>query len=125
MYTSLYNVYIALGGADMAGILGSFEQLVMLAVLRHGESAYANTVREELESIGGRSISRGALYRTLDRLESKAYLQSVFEGAVIPERGGHPMRRFELTGRGLAELKASRATLLRFWDGLEQVLSDR
>ena len=109
----------------MSGILGSFEQLVMLAVLRHGDAAYANTVREELESCGGRSISRGALYRTLDRLEGKEYLESIFEGTVIPERGGHPMRRFQLTSRGLAELKASRQTLLRFWDGFERALSDR
>jgi DNA-binding PadR family transcriptional regulator len=109
----------------MSGILGSFEQLVMLAVLRHEDAAYANTVREELEAGSGRPISRGALYRTLDRLEEKAYLESIFEGSVIPERGGHPMRRFALTDRGLAELKASRATLLRFWDGLERVLSDR
>lgn len=109
----------------MSGILGSFEQLVMLAVLRHGESAFANTVREELEAGGGRPVSRGALYRTLDRLEAKSYLESVFEGTVIPERGGHPMRRFVLTDRGLAELKSSRATLLRFWDGFERVLSDR
>jgi PadR family transcriptional regulator len=109
----------------MSGILGSFEQLVMLAILRHGRTAYANTVREELEEVGGRPISRGALYRTLDRLEDKKYLESVFEGGVIPERGGHPMRRFKLTNRGLAELKANRATLLRFWDGLERVLSDK
>jgi DNA-binding PadR family transcriptional regulator len=110
----------------MSGILGSFEQLVLLAVLRHSDAAYANTVREELEAArGGRPVSRGALYRTLDRMEAKAYVESVFEGAVIPERGGHPMRRFQLTERGLAELRASRATLLHLWEGLEQVLSDQ
>lgn len=109
----------------MSGILGSFEQLVLLGVLRQGEAAYANAVREELEAGGGRPISRGALYRTLDRLETKGYLRSVFEGTVIPERGGHPMRRFALTEEGLAQLRASRETLLRLWDGFERLLSDR
>jgi len=109
----------------MSGILGSFEQLVMLGVLRHGDTAYANSVREELEEGSGRPVSRGALYRTLDRLEAKGYLTSVFEGTVIPERGGHPMRRFVLTDDGLAQLRASRETLLRLWDGYERILSDR
>jgi len=109
----------------MPGILGSFEQLVLLAILRRGDGAFANAVREELEEGGGRPVSRGALYRTLDRLEEKGYLESIFEGSVIPERGGHPMRRFSVTDRGIDQLKASRATLLRFWDGLGRVLSDQ
>lgn len=109
----------------MPGMLGSFEQLVMLAILRRGDGAFANGVREELEGGGGRPVSRGALYRTLDRLEEKGYLESIFEGTVIPERGGHPMRRFRVTDRGVEQLKKSRETLLRFWDGLGHGLSDQ
>ena len=43
-------------------ILGEFEQLVLLGILRLGDDAYALPLRE----------SRGALYRTLDRLRKVA-----------------------------------------------------
>ena len=56
--------------------LGEFEQLVMLALLRLGKVGYGMTVRRELEATSGRSVSIGAVYATLDRLEAKGYLSS-------------------------------------------------
>ena len=78
--------------------LGEFELLVLLSILRQEEDAYANRVREDLVENAGRSVTRGALYRTLDRLTEKGLLKWDLEPSEVPERGGHPMRRLTVTG---------------------------
>lgn len=104
--------------------LSEFEQMVLLGLLRLGPQAYAVGVRQELRRLAGRRVTRGALYRTLDRLESKGYLEWQLEESAIPERGGHPMRCFQVTEAGIEALRQSRRTLLRLWDGLEAVLEE-
>ena len=102
-------------------ILGEFEQLVLLAILRLGSDSHALPLRNELTRIAGRSIARGALYRTLDRLTDKGLVEWETDDGP-PERGGLPRRRFSVTRKGIADLRASRRALLKLWDGLEQVL---
>lgn len=102
-------------------ILGEFEQLVLLGILRLGDDAYALPLRETLDAVAGRGISRGALYRTLDRLADKGLVAWDVEDAG-PERGGMPRRRFRVTRQGVAALRRSRRTLLELWEGLGEVL---
>lgn len=98
--------------------LGEFEQMVLLAVLRLGDEAWALAVLGELEDRAGRTVSRGTLYKTLERLEAKGMLAwTAEEGS--PERGGHPRRRFAVTPRGLQALRDARATMERLWEGLD------
>jgi DNA-binding PadR family transcriptional regulator len=101
--------------------VGELEQLVLLTLLRLGDGACALPLRAELSRVAGRRLSRGALYRTLDRLEQKGYVAWDLEEDV-PDRGGHPRRRFRVTQKGIAVLRASRRALLHLWQGLEQVL---
>ncbi|MEQ9401711.1 MAG: PadR family transcriptional regulator [Longimicrobiales bacterium] len=102
--------------------LGEFEQLVLLAILRLKEGAFAPEVADELEESVGRSVTRGALYSTLNRMEEKGWVVWETEEPG-PGRGGHIRRRFSVTDAGLAELRLSRQTLLTLWDGLEGLLS--
>ena len=104
--------------------LGEFELLVLLSVLRQGEAPYANRVREDLEENGGRRVTRGALYRTLDRLTEKGLLAWELEPSGIPERGGHPMRRLLVTEAGLESVRQARDVLATFFDGLGPVLDE-
>lgn len=60
----------------MSEYLGEFGQIVLLAILRLGEGAYGVPIRHEIEKRTGRHVSVGALYSTLDRLESKRYVHS-------------------------------------------------
>ena len=99
--------------------LGEFELLVLLSILRQADSPYANRVREDLEENTDRRVSRGALYRTLDRLTQKGFLAWELEPSEIPERGGHPMRRLQVTEAGLQEARSTRDILVTFFDGLE------
>ena len=103
-------------------IIGEFEQFVLLAILQLGDDAYAIDIRAKLSAIAGRKITRGALYRTLDRLTEKKLVAWDLEEDQIPERGGHPRRQFAATAEGIAALRESRATLLELWTGLEEVL---
>ena len=95
--------------------------MVLLGLLQLGEDAYALPLRRTLSELAGRGVSRGALYRTLDRLEQKGYLDWKLEEDV-PLRGGHPRRCFRVTKAGLNVLRDSRRTLFKLWDGLEEVL---
>ena len=99
--------------------LGEFELLVLLSILRQADSPYANRVREDLELHTDRRVTRGALYRTLDRLTQKGFLAWELEPSEIPERGGHPMRRLQVTEAGLEEARSARDILVTFFDGLE------
>jgi DNA-binding PadR family transcriptional regulator len=103
--------------------LGEFEQLVLLAVLRVGDEASGTRIMQELVSSGRRRVSRGALYVTLARLEEKGLLHSR-AGEPSPARGGWPRRYVKVSAGGLRALRASRATLLRLWAGLEEALGE-
>ena len=98
--------------------LGEFEQIVLLAVLRLGEDAYGVPIRTEIERRTGRSLTVGALYRTLDRLENKGFVNSRFSDPT-PERGGRSKRYFTVRPLGLRTLRASRDALAAMWEGLE------
>jgi DNA-binding PadR family transcriptional regulator len=124
-----YIVSIATGPPDRGGViatefLGEFEQMVLLSILRLGSRAYGLAVRDELESVAGRSPSSGALYTTLDRMERKGLIASS-PGDPSGERGGRPRRYLSLTTGGLEALRLSRAALLRLWDGVEASLEPR
>jgi DNA-binding PadR family transcriptional regulator len=98
--------------------LGEFEQIVLLAIIRLQDDAYAIPVREEIEAKTGRRVARGALYTALDRLEQKRYLRSRMSEPVA-ERGGRSRRYFTVTATGMAAVRSSRQALLRLWSGLE------
>jgi PadR family transcriptional regulator PadR len=102
--------------------LGEFEHMVLLAIMRLGDDAYAVPVREEIERCTGRDISRGSIYITLDRLETKGYLRSRLADPT-PERGGRAKRYYVLRPRAIDALKESRRALVALWRGLETALS--
>jgi DNA-binding PadR family transcriptional regulator len=101
--------------------LGEFEEVVLLAVLRLGDDAYAIPVREEIWLRTRRRVARGALYTALDRLEEKGLLTSRMSEP-RPERGGRRRRYYKLSSAALTALRASREARLGLWQGLEAVL---
>jgi PadR family transcriptional regulator PadR len=97
--------------------LGEFELLVLLAVLRGDGDAYGASILKDLEARTGRSVARGALYVTLDRLEGKGYLASR-TGDPAPARGGRPRRYYTVRSTGLALLRQSLDALRQMTEGL-------
>jgi PadR family transcriptional regulator len=87
--------------------IGEFEELVLLAVHGLGEEAYSVPVQELLERETTRSVSLGAVYAALTRLEEKGLLRSVVvAGEAV--RGGRSRRAFALTPTGTRTLNALR-----------------
>jgi PadR family transcriptional regulator PadR len=56
-------------------MLGEFEYLLITAAAGLGEKAYGAAIREEIEATTQRKCSMGALYTTMDRLETKGLLK--------------------------------------------------
>ena len=104
--------------------LGEFEQMVLVAILRLGDDAYAIPLRGEIEARTGRSVARGALYTALERLEGKKCVRSTMSEP-LPERGGRSRRYYTVTPAGLAVLRDSREAWLALWKGVESLLEKR
>ena len=80
--------------------LGEFEYLMLTAAARLGEDAYGVAIRQAIEEATGRRCSLGALYTTLDRLETKGFIKT-WMGDPTPQRGGRPKRMVRVTAKGI------------------------
>lgn len=98
--------------------LGEFEHLVLLAVAHLGDRGYGLGIRREIERRTGRSVSIGAVYATLERLEGKGHVSS-WEGEATPRRGGRAKRHYRLQPAGARALLMARHAIDRMWEGLE------
>jgi DNA-binding PadR family transcriptional regulator len=98
-------------------MLGEFEYLLLSAAARLGEDAYGVAIRREIERTTRQTCSIGALYTTLDRLETKGLIKT-WMGDPTPERGGRPKRMVRITGKGSREAAAFYRTVVRASDGL-------
>lgn len=101
--------------------LGELEQMVLMAVLRLGEAAYSALVRREIADRAGRQVARGALYTSLERLESKGFLRSRM-GDPLPERGGRARRYLAVTPRGVRALRDAQRAMAGLREGLDALL---
>jgi PadR family transcriptional regulator PadR len=109
--------------ASRESTLGEFELMVLLAVLRLDDSAYGVTILREIRDRAERRVSRGAVYITLDRLESKGFLRSTLADPT-PQRGGKAKRLFRVSERGVTALRVYRRALSNMWHDLEPVLGE-
>jgi len=94
----------------MAEWLGEFEQFVLFAVVSLEPEGYGATIRQAIEDRAGRSVSAGAVYTTLERLEARGLVASSW-GEPTPERGGKRKRHYRLRPAG-------REALARSWQAL-------
>ena len=99
-------------------VLGDFEQLILLGVLRLKSEAYGAAIRQEIAQRSGRDVSINAVYTTLDRLETKGLLHS-WEGEPTPQRGGRRRKFYALKPVGLAAIRHAYHAFTSMTDGLE------
>jgi PadR family transcriptional regulator len=105
-------------------LVGTLEHIVLLALVHLGSNAYGMTVRREIEQRTGRDISIGAIYTTLQRLESKGYVSSTV-GEPTAERGGRAKRMFRLEAEGRRALRASQTAIAQMTAGIQRPRSIR
>jgi PadR family transcriptional regulator len=104
--------------------LGEFELMVMLALLRVGESAYGVPIARQIEDSTGREVGIGSVYAALERLGRKGLVSSSV-GDPTPERGGRAKRYFHVTKAGLHQVRKTQKALLTLWQGLPQLEGDK
>jgi DNA-binding PadR family transcriptional regulator len=101
-------------------LLGTLEQIVLLAAMRLGDRAYGMTIRDEIEKRTGRAVSFGAVYVTLQRLEDKGFVSS-WIGEPTAERGGRAKRFFQVTADGRQAVRKVRDAVASMTKGLREV----
>ena len=106
-----------------APVLGDFEQLVLLGVLRLElqDSAYGAAIRQEIHARSGRDVSINAVYTTLDRLEGKSLLKS-WVGDPTPQRGGRRRKFYALRPAGVVALRQAYHAVTAMADGFQSRL---
>src|ERR1700735_4118114 len=85
-------------------MIGEFEYLLITAAARLGDEAYGAAIREEIEATTGRRCSIGALYTTVDRLETKGFFKT-WMGEATAQRGGRSKRMVRVTPKGVEAAK--------------------
>jgi DNA-binding PadR family transcriptional regulator len=97
--------------------LGEFEQLILFSVLRLGDDAFGVSIRENIEERTGRTISSGAIYTALGRMEERGFVSSR-AGEAEQSRPGRPRKYYALTPEGARALKATYSTVQSMAGGL-------
>jgi len=102
----------------MALVLGSFEQAVLMAIMRLRDEAYGRAILKGVEERLQRDVAPGAIHATLDRLEKKGLLSSKL-GSGTPVRAGRARRYYRLKPAGVRALNDARAAVDNIWRGLK------
>jgi PadR family transcriptional regulator PadR len=97
-------------------VLGSFEEMVLLAVVHNGADAYSVTIRRHLASRTGSDVAMGSVYATLDRLEGKGLVSSAVEEGSTSV--GRPRRYYRVSPDGLRALAETRSIRDAMWQGV-------
>jgi DNA-binding PadR family transcriptional regulator len=105
--------------------IGQFEQLVLTAILTLRDDAYGVSIHSKAQELARpKSVSLGAVYVTLDRLEDKGLITSKLSDPT-PERGGRAKRCYQLEALGERALQESAVTAKRIWDVTSKVLGKK
>ena len=101
-------------------LLGNFELMVLLALIRLGDEAYGVPISKAIEESTGRDVLVGSVYAALERLDAKGFVSSVV-GEPTAERGGRAKRYFRITAKGLRQVRDTRRALIKLWQGVREL----
>jgi PadR family transcriptional regulator PadR len=101
----------------MADTLGTFEQAVLLAIVRLRDDAYGRGILREVQERLERDVAAGAIHATLERLEGKGLIRSRL-GLGTPMRDGRARRFYRLEPAGVEALNDARAAVNNIWQGI-------
>jgi PadR family transcriptional regulator, regulatory protein PadR len=106
-----------------APLLGEFEQVVLLSLLRLGNGAWGAAIRRDIEERIGRELPVSVVYVTLQRMEKKGWVKS-YVGDPTKERGGRRRRHYLIDTPGEHALGRSYRALRKMTVGLEATLEN-
>jgi PadR family transcriptional regulator, regulatory protein PadR len=104
-------------------VLGEFELLVLLALLRLGNGAFGAAIHREIVARTDRELPASAVYVTLERLEAKRMVCS-YTGNPTTQRGGRRRKHYLLDTAGQRAIVRAYRTFGTMTSGLQQELED-
>ena len=104
-----------------APIVGEFEHLVLLALVRLGNGAYGAAIRREIRERTGRDAAVGTVYMALARLEKKKMIVS-YAGNPTRQRGGRRRRHYLIDTKGQKALGRAYRAFRAMAEGVETEL---
>ena len=102
--------------------LGEFEMLVLAALIHLADNAYGMSILQEIERRTERTVSIGAVYTTLARMEKKSYVIPRM-GEATGQRGGRAKRYFKISESGQLQFERSLDSLRKMTQGITQWLN--
>jgi DNA-binding PadR family transcriptional regulator len=105
-----------------APVVGEFELLVLLALVRLGNGAYGAAILREIRDRTSRDASEGTVYMTLGRLEEKKMVVS-YIGLPTRHRGGRRRKHYLIDMNGEQSLGRAYRSLLAMAEGIEPALA--
>jgi PadR family transcriptional regulator PadR len=109
--------------SPFGAIVGEFEQLVLLALLRLGNGAFGAAIHREIVTRTGRDLPASAVYVTLERLEAKRMVCS-YIGTPTKQRGGRRRKHYLLDTAGQRALVRAYRTFSAMIAGIQPELDD-
>lgn len=100
--------------------LGSFEEIVLLIIGTLNDNAYGVSIKLELEAQLKKSISIGALYAALQRLEEKGWV-STRVGGITEKQGGRRKQYYDITREGIRVLNEVRSMRNELFERLPEI----
>ena len=101
-----------------APLLGEFEFVVLLTLLRLGNGTWGAALRRDIQERTTRELPVSVVYVTLQRLENKGLVRS-YLGNPTAERGGRRRRHYLIDTPGEQALGRSFRALRALTQGLE------
>ncbi|HXD47193.1 MAG TPA: PadR family transcriptional regulator [Gemmatimonadaceae bacterium] len=98
--------------------LGDFEMLVLAALVRLGDDAYAVTIKHDIERRAKRPASLGAIHAGIGRLSDKGFV-ALRMSDPLPVQGGRARKYARITAAGRRALRESTSAVARMIEGLE------
>ena len=105
-----------------APIVGEFEHLVLLALVRLGNGAYGASIRREIRDRTGRDVSVGTVYMALGRLKEKKMIAS-YVGLPTAQRGGRRRKHYLIDREGERALGRAYRAVTAMSEGIESDLA--
>ena len=98
--------------------LGEFLEFALLALCALKDEPHGAPIQQYMERHTGRTVTMGAVYAALTRLEAKGYVRSAL-GEASPVRGGKRKRHYEPTAAGIKAVQDLRRVRDRIWQAIE------
>lgn len=100
--------------------ISRYEEIILLTILKLGESAYGVSIRKQIHQDSGDLWSFASIYTPLDLLKRKGFVQKI-KGEPSNERGGKSKYFYSLTDEGKKVLLEIKDTQKKFWLGIPEI----